>query len=228
MPIWPFRRRRESTAFLGLGANLGDRLDTIRSALVHLDEHDRIVVEVVSGVYETEPVVDEEAVADQPPYLNCAVRVTTTLDPHALKRATQEIESVHGRDRAREERWGPRTLDIDLLLYEHETIDDPDLVIPHPQLTERAFVLVPLAEVLPPGATLPDGTSVASRLAKLAPITGVEFHVRLVEGPGTEAEPMRRRPPGPPGGPPRLGERRGGPGRDLPTRRDRGAGRDDG
>lgn len=224
MPLWPFRRRRESTAFLGLGTNVGERLDTIRSALVDLDEHGEIVVEEVSGIYETAPVVDEEAPADQPPYLNCAVRVTTTLDPGALKRATQEIEAVHGRDRTREERWGPRTLDIDLLLYEHETVDDPDLVIPHPRMTERAFVLVPLAEVMPPGATLPDGTSLASHLAKLAPITGVELHVRLMEGPGSTSELLTRRPPGPPGGAPRLGERRGGPGLGPPTRRDRSDG----
>lgn len=226
MPLWPFRRRRESTAFLGLGTNLGDRLETIRSALAHLDGHDRIVVEAVSGIYETEPVVDGDAPVDQPPYLNGVARITTTFDPHELKRVTQEVEALHGRDRDREGRWGPRPLDIDLLLYEHETVEDPDLQIPHPRMTERAFVLVPLAEVMPPGATLPDGTSVASHLAKLAPITGIEFHVRLVEGPGAEAEPLTRRPAGPPGGPPRLGERRGGAGLDAPRRRDRGTDRD--
>lgn len=215
---WPWRRTR--TACLSLGSNLGDRLATLRVALDDLDHHDDVDVETVSAVYETDPITPQGA-EDQPHYLNLVAVVTTTLGPRDLLDLAHRVEAAHGRDREREERWGPRSLDIDLLLYDHEVIDDPEVTVPHPRLTERAFVLVPLAEVLPAGATLPDGATVASHLARLAPITGVELYVRLTEGPGTTDEPLNRRPPGPPGGPPRLSERHGGPG--MPRHRDPGA-----
>ncbi len=225
---WPLRLprilRRERVAFLGLGSNVGDRLETIRDAVADLDATEEVTVEALSSVYETEPVVPGDGDVDgQPDYLNCAVCVTTRLDPLELLEVVQGIEDRHGRDRAREGPSGPRPLDIDLLLYDDEHIDEPELTVPHPRLTERAFVLVPLAEVMPPGARLPDGTSVAARLAALAPISGVEHHVRLVGGPGAP-DPLERRPPGPRAGSPRLGERRGGPGMSGPARRHREAG----
>lgn len=225
---WPLRLprflRRERVAFLGLGSNVGDRLETIRDAVADLDAAEDVTVEAMSSVYETEPVVPGGGDADgQPDYLNGVVCVTTRLDPFELLELTQGIERRHGRDRPREGPAGARPLDIDLLLYDEEDIDEPELTVPHPRLTDRAFVLVPLAEVMPPGARLPDGTSVASRLAALAPITGVEHHVRLVGGPGAR-DPLERRPPGPRAGPPRLGERRGGPGMSGPARRHREAG----
>lgn len=219
MARWPFRRPPQATAFLGLGSNLGDRLATLRGALEALDRHQDIAVTIVSAVYETEPdsgtrpQLDE---LDQGPFLNLVAGVTTTKRPRELLAAIQAIEAAYGRDRRREQRWGPRTLDIDLLLYDKEVIDEPGLVVPHPRLTERPFVLVPLAEVLPPGATLPDGVSLSRHLARLAPIRGVEFHVRLTEGPGTPADPLHRRPAGPFGGPPRLGQQHGGPGLGRP------------
>lgn len=195
--------RREVTAFLGLGSNVGDRLANLEAALRDLDADEETAVEEISGVYETEPVGGVE----QPDFLNLVARVATRRRPRELLDLCHEVEAAHGRDRSREPRHGPRTLDVDILLYGDERVDEPDLEVPHPRLTERAFVLVPLAELLPPGAALPDGRSVASHLAGLAPIRGVRPHVRLAEGPGTGAEPLRRRPVGPPGGAPRLGER---------------------
>lgn len=208
-PLWqPSRRRRPATAFLGLGSNVGDRLATLRDALRDLHEHDKIAVETISTVYETAPVTEERVeLADvaQEPYLNLVAGVTTRLRPRELLKVAHAIEAEHGRDREREPRWGPRTLDIDILLYEDLTLDEVDLTIPHPRLTERPFVLVPLTEVLPPGARLPNGSTITSHLSRLAPVTGVEPYVRLVEGPGTGAEPLAHRPGGPIGGPPRLG-----------------------
>ncbi|MDP8931570.1 MAG: 2-amino-4-hydroxy-6-hydroxymethyldihydropteridine diphosphokinase [Actinomycetota bacterium] len=206
-PFWqPFRRRRPATAFLGLGSNVGDRLATLRVALRDLHEHDKVVVEAVSTVYETAPVMEDRIEFDdvQEPYLNLVAGVTTSLRPRALLEVAHAVEAVHGRDREREPRWGPRTLDIDILLYEDLTLDEVDLTIPHPRLTDRAFVLVPLTEVLPPGARLPNGSTIMSHLARLAPVTRVDPYVRLVEGPGTGAEPLAHRPMGPIGGPPRL------------------------
>lgn len=202
-------------AFLGLGSNVGDRLEHLRRALDLLEADADTTVEAVSAVYETEPWTGGDASAnerldEQGAYLNAVAYVTTTRTPRELLELAHEIEALRGRDRDREQRWGPRPLDIDVLLFEHETIDRPDLTVPHPRLRERAFVLVPLAEVLPPGATLPDGTRVSALLADLAPIEGIELHVRLTEGPGSQADPLTRRPPGPPGGPPRLGPAQGG------------------
>ena len=169
--------RGPTTAYLGLGSNVGDRLATLRAVRDALDAHEQVNVEATSTIYETAPVGGVE----QPQYLNMVLRVATTLSPRDLLRLGHRLEAEHGRDRASEVRWGPRTLDIDLLLYGDETIDDPGLVVPHPRLTERAFVLVPLAEVMPPGATLPDGSSVTRRLAALAPIEGIDLYVRLDE-----------------------------------------------
>jgi 2-amino-4-hydroxy-6-hydroxymethyldihydropteridine diphosphokinase len=185
-----------TTAFLGLGTNVGDRLETLTACLWVLDETDGIAVEDVSGVYETAPW----GVEDQDPFLNAVVRIRTTLDPHALLADCHRTEAAFGRDRDVEQRWGPRTLDIDLLLYGDEVIDTPDLVVPHPRLAERAFVLVPLMEVFPGGTIPPDGTRLTRVLTKLAPIEGVELFVRLADVPGTEhriERPEGPRGPGP-------------------------------
>jgi 2-amino-4-hydroxy-6-hydroxymethyldihydropteridine diphosphokinase len=88
-------------------------------------------------------------VTDQPPFVNAVIAVTTTLSPHQLLARGLECERVLGRDRARELRWGPRRIDIDLIAYDDLALNDPDLVLPHPRLFERAFVLVPLAEIAP-------------------------------------------------------------------------------
>lgn len=183
------------TAFLGLGSNVGDRLEALTSCLFVLDEADGIAVEDVSAVYETAPW----GVEDQDPFLNLVARVRTTLSPHALLADLHRTEDAFGRDRDAEQRWGPRTLDIDLLLYGDEVVDDPPtLAVPHPRLTERAFVLVPLMEVMP-GGELPDGTRLTQAVARLAPITGIDHFVTLSEVPGTAHRIERPAGPGGPG-----------------------------
>lgn len=193
-----------ATAFVGIGANEGDRLGTIEAVLVVLDDTAGIVVEDVSGVYETAPWggTDDDGVErrvdEQPPYLNAVARLRTTLSPHELLEELLTTEAAFGRDRTREERWGPRVLDLDLLLHGDEVVDDaPRLVVPHPRMAERAFVLVPLSEVFPGGA-LPDGTRLTSLLVALGELTGVDLHVRLSEVPGSGR--LVERPEGPRGG----------------------------
>jgi 2-amino-4-hydroxy-6-hydroxymethyldihydropteridine diphosphokinase len=182
---------------LGLGANVGDALETLTAAVYALDDIDGVAVEDVSGVYRTPPwpsPPDPRAVP-QDDYLNLVVVGVTSLEPLALLEETMLIEAAFGRDRSREVRWGPRPLDIDLLLVGETVLDTERLTLPHPRITERAFVLIPLLEVLP-GASLPDGTRLTAALAALAPIEGVELEVRLDE------VPTRRlaRPEGPIGG----------------------------
>jgi 2-amino-4-hydroxy-6-hydroxymethyldihydropteridine diphosphokinase len=131
-------------AYLGIGSNLGDRLANLQAAVDGLAAASGIDVVAVSAVYETDPVGP-----DQPDYLNAAVAVDTTLDARALLAVGQRLEAeAH---RVRGERWGPRTLDVDVLLYGIERIDEPDLVVPHPRWQERDFVLAPLADVDCPG-----------------------------------------------------------------------------
>jgi len=130
-----------TTAYLGLGANLGDRLANLQRAVDLLAEVSGLRVARSSRVYETEPVGGPE----QPEYLNAVVEVETDLAPHDLLEACLSVETRMGRVRA--EPWGPRTIDIDVLTYGDETIDEPDLVVPHPRMHERGFVLVPLAEL---------------------------------------------------------------------------------
>ncbi len=191
--------------FLSLGANVGDALETLTAAVYALDDLDGFAVEDVSAVYETDPwpPPDDPRHVPQDPYLNLVVRGRTALTPGALLRQTQLLETAFGRDRTTEQRWGPRPLDIDLLLVGDERIATVDLELPHPRLAERAFVLVPLAEVWPGGA-LPDGRRVTQALAALAPITGIELVVRLDEVPGGHVT----RPDGP-GAPPASFERPG-------------------
>lgn len=167
------------TAFVGLGANVGDALETLTSAVFALHDTEGVAVEDVSGVYETAPWGGVE----QDPYLNAVVRIRTTLSPDELLQELQVTEAAFGRDRSREERWGPRTLDLDLLLYGDETIATDDLVVPHPRMHERAFVLVPLLEIFPGGA-LPDGRRLTRLLMDLGPLEGIDLVVRLEEVPG--------------------------------------------
>jgi 2-amino-4-hydroxy-6-hydroxymethyldihydropteridine diphosphokinase len=191
-------------AFVGVGANDHDRLGTIEAVLHVLDDLPDTDVADVSAVYETAPWggVDDDGVArhveDQEPYLNAVVRLRTGLSAHALLDELLATETAFGRDRAREERWGTRQLDLDLLLHGDAVIDDgPRLVVPHPRLQERAFVLVPLLEVHP-GGVLPDGTRLTRALLALGPLEGIEMHVRLTELPGTQRHVER--PEGPGGG----------------------------
>ncbi|MFZ0492411.1 MAG: 2-amino-4-hydroxy-6-hydroxymethyldihydropteridine diphosphokinase [Acidimicrobiia bacterium] len=143
---------------IALGSNLGERLSHLCHAVESLGALGEVVA--TSSVYETEPVGGPA----QGPYLNAVVVVDTDLEAHALLDALLAIEQGEGRRRA--VRWGPRTLDLDLLLYGEETVDDDRLVVPHPRLLERRFVLEPLVEVWP-GAATPDGAQVHDALARV-------------------------------------------------------------
>jgi 2-amino-4-hydroxy-6-hydroxymethyldihydropteridine diphosphokinase len=128
-------------AYLGIGSNLGDRLEHLQLAVDDLAAADGVDLVAVSPVYETEPVGGPE----QPDYLNAVVAVDTDRTPRALLELARAIEA-HAQ-RIRTVRWGPRTLDVDVLLVGDERVDEPDLVVPHPRMTERAFVVVPLADL---------------------------------------------------------------------------------
>jgi 2-amino-4-hydroxy-6-hydroxymethyldihydropteridine diphosphokinase len=138
-------------AFVALGSNLGDRRAHLDFALSALGDLPLTSLGAVSGIVETEPVGS----VPQGRYLNAAAEVRTGLSPRRLLESLLEIERSRGRDRARELQWGPRTLDLDLLLYGDRMIDEPGLTVPHPRLHERLFVLVPLAQVA--GGTLVPG-----------------------------------------------------------------------
>jgi 2-amino-4-hydroxy-6-hydroxymethyldihydropteridine diphosphokinase len=130
-------------AYLGIGSNLGDRVAHLQSAVDGLAFADGVTVVGVSPVYETDPVGGPE----QPEYLNAVVAVDTDRTARELLEVAQRLEHEAGRERG--ERWGPRTLDVDLLLVGDDEVDEPDLVVPHPRLYERAFVMVPLADLDP-------------------------------------------------------------------------------
>lgn len=125
-------------AFLGLGSNIGDRRTILREAVAAIPE-----LVAVSPVYETEPVGGPE----QGPYYNVVVELATTRSPRQLLELCRELEQDAGR--VRRIRWGPRTLDVDVLLVGDETVDDEDLTVPHPRMTERNFVMVPLLDLAP-------------------------------------------------------------------------------
>ncbi|MGV3240492.1 2-amino-4-hydroxy-6-hydroxymethyldihydropteridine diphosphokinase [Streptococcus hyovaginalis] len=129
--------------YLSLGSNIGDRLEYIREAVQMLHNQEEIKVVNISSVYETDPVGYEE----QALFLNIVIQVETSLNPLSLLEQCQKIESELGRKRII--RWGPRTIDLDILLYNQENIVSEKLIIPHPRIEERAFVLVPLIEIAP-------------------------------------------------------------------------------
>ena len=160
------------TGYLGLGSNVGDREGNLRAALGALREHG-VEVEAVSSAYETEPVGD---FLDQPDFLNAAVRISTDLEPEALLGLCKAIEAEQGR-RFAAPRHGPRSLDVDVLLLGDLELTSDRLTLPHPEVTSRRFVLVPLLE-LDPGLALPDGTRLSDALAAL--------------GEGQRAEPAGR------------------------------------
>jgi 2-amino-4-hydroxy-6-hydroxymethyldihydropteridine diphosphokinase len=139
-----------ATAFLGLGSNLGDRLELLQAAAQALDREPGLRVAASSRVWQTAPVGGPP----QPDYLNAVLRVETDLTARELLAACQRVEAELGRVRA--ERWGARTIDVDVLLFDDLVVEQPDLVLPHPRLAQRAFVVLPLLE-LEPDAVLPDG-----------------------------------------------------------------------
>jgi 2-amino-4-hydroxy-6-hydroxymethyldihydropteridine diphosphokinase len=157
----PSRRRDDVEALLGLGGNVGEVRATLDAAIAQFADGVQVQLIARSSDYRTPPW----GVTGQPPFINCAIAVETTLPPRALLDRALSVERALGRDRSREERWGPRTIDIDLLACDDLSLNELDLVLPHPRLFERAFVLVPLAEIAPD--RLIGGRRVRDALAQL-------------------------------------------------------------
>jgi 2-amino-4-hydroxy-6-hydroxymethyldihydropteridine diphosphokinase len=134
------------TAYIALGSNVGERDTTLRVALQKLHTQSGVSVRRISQFHRTEPLGGP---AGQDDYFNAAAEVETELSPENLLAAMQAVESELGRDRSKEVRWGPRTCDLDLLLFGEAVQDAPSLTIPHPRMHERRFVLEPLAEIAP-------------------------------------------------------------------------------
>ena len=146
-------------AHIGLGTNLGDRWANLRSALRLIADTDNVRLTRCSPVYETEPW----GVADQPKYLNCVTEITTTLQPEPLLAVCKEVEQRLGRLPG--PRWGPRLIDLDILLYGSQVVHLPHLEIPHPRLHLRAFALVPLSDLAPDATHPPLGRTIADLAA---------------------------------------------------------------
>jgi 2-amino-4-hydroxy-6-hydroxymethyldihydropteridine diphosphokinase len=132
-------------ALIALGGNVGDVRKTFKRAVAMLCDGDEVRLLARSSDYRTPPW----GLADQPPFINAVIAVATSLSPRDLLARALKVERAFGRDRERERRWGPRTLDLDLLAYDDLVLHSPDLTLPHPRMFERAFVLVPLAEIAP-------------------------------------------------------------------------------
>lgn len=128
-------------AFISIGSNIGDRKRFLKEAIDTLNEHQHMEVRAVSSLYETAPV----GYTDQSDFLNVAVAIETSLTAHELLAVCQSIEQTLGRERTI--RWGPRTVDLDILLFNDDDINTENLIVPHPRMHERGFVLIPLLEI---------------------------------------------------------------------------------
>ncbi len=151
---------KEYECYLSVGSNLGDRAKYIRQAIEYVGASDKIQLKSVSSLYETPPWGN----INQPSFLNGAFSLVSTISPQELLGLCQSVEQSLGR--VRHEHWGPRTIDIDLLYIDGMRLNTPELVLPHPYMLERAFVLVPLVEIAPD--LLIDGLSVKEHLNKLS------------------------------------------------------------
>jgi 2-amino-4-hydroxy-6-hydroxymethyldihydropteridine diphosphokinase len=147
---------------IALGGNVGDVRATFQKAIANICGMAQAALLARSSDYATPPWGEP----DQPRFINACIQIETALDPHALMFTLHRIEKKFGRDRARETRWGPRTLDLDLIAYDDVSIDKPELTLPHPRLFERAFVLTPLAEIVPDRIIA--GRNIAVALAQLS------------------------------------------------------------
>jgi 2-amino-4-hydroxy-6-hydroxymethyldihydropteridine diphosphokinase len=154
-------------ALLALGGNVGDARAALARAVELMCDGEIVKLVARSSDYRTPPW----GVTDQPPFINLCLMVTTDLSPHALLERALRVERVRGRDRLKERRWGPRPIDIDILAYDDVLMDEENLTLPHPRLLERAFVLVPLAEIAPDWEI--EGVKVRDALARLD-TTGIE------------------------------------------------------
>lgn len=148
-------------ALIALGGNVGDVRATFDRAIAMLCDGAVVRLVARSSDYRTPPW----GIADQPPFVNAAIEIATTLSPRQLLARMQACERTLGRDRGRETRWGPRPIDLDMIAYDDIVLNDADLILPHPGLFERAFVLVPLAEIAPD--RLIGGIRVRATLAKV-------------------------------------------------------------
>ncbi len=148
-------------AFIALGGNVGDVRANFERAMALLREDGAVLLVGRSSDYRTPPW----GITDQPAFINAVIAVSTSLAPHALLARMQAAERALGRDRAQERQWGPRPIDLDLLAYDDVALHDPDLTLPHPHLFERAFVLVPLAEIAADRVIA--GTRVGDALARV-------------------------------------------------------------
>ncbi len=156
-------------AYIGLGANVGDAAATLAAAMRDIDALPSTVLAARSSLYRT----PAWGVTDQPDFVNAVVAIDTRLAPRPLLDALLDIERRFGRDRGREAgRWGPRTLDLDLLLHGNAAFEEPGLTVPHPRIAERAFVLVPLAQIAP-SLDIPGRGRVSDLLARVD-ATGIE------------------------------------------------------
>ena len=154
-------------AYLGLGSNLGDSVATLKSACLDIAAVDGIQLLALSAFYRSKPVGPK----DQPDFVNAVLRIGTTLSPEQLLDALQAIENHHGR--VRTQHWGPRTLDLDILLYDDQQIDTQRLRIPHPEIPFRGFVLYPLQEIAPADLAI-SGLDSLSALIASCPRDGLE------------------------------------------------------
>ncbi|GKU84991.1 2-amino-4-hydroxy-6-hydroxymethyldihydropteridine diphosphokinase [Niallia sp. NCCP-28] len=130
-------------AYISLGSNVGNRVEYLQEAVRMLGQQEEISLVSISSIYETDPV----GYVEQDPFLNIVLEVCTSLTPLDLLKVCQSVENELGRKRII--RWGPRTIDLDILLYNHENIESEKLSIPHPRIEERAFVMIPLLEIAP-------------------------------------------------------------------------------
>ena len=149
-------------SYIGLGSNLDGPVEQVKTAVNEISLADGIRVMAVSGLYRTAPVGPQ----DQDYFINAVMKIETSLSPEDLLKRLQEIEHLH--HRIRTVHWGPRTLDLDILLYGNDTVDLPHLSIPHPEMKRRGFVLVPLLDIAP-DLVLPDGSSVSDLVRLLDP-----------------------------------------------------------
>lgn len=160
-------------AFIAVGSNLGDRLSHIRSAVDDLSRSNEIDVFAMSDIIETAPVGNPT----MEPFLNAAIGVRTTYSPVELLHYCLDIESENGRVRLPNERWHSRTIDLDLILYGAQIVDEPGLRIPHPRMRERSFVLVPLAQIAPKQLHPVFQATIEQMLVRLQTATTVEYNV---------------------------------------------------